>query len=470
MQGMIHAAAVVLGADFSCRMGYQKKGYTSGEIGIAWLNDWDKQTKAKAGRRTRLLLVDGHSSHYTLGFLEYAHNNDIVVLCYPSHSTHVYQGLDVVIFSVLKRAWSDERDRFEAQGPAVTKLNFMAVYAKAHTRTFTESNIRAAFAKTGIVPYNPGVITTEMMAPSLTTSTTSLLPLGLASPIREIVDLISHHNARKRKRQETEELQPEQGAAASSPPYTPVRRGLASLATTSASFLVSDSPIPSSAALPPLFTTIITPPTQRDAMLLDVEPSTEHEAKLQEALRASNKILALQNQMMVGMQAQTVLQSMYLEGVQGQLQAQEDKKTKKRKTGKINMDGRAKILTQDDIIEGVKEWQDGQDKAIEEAASKKKAKEQYNLAMDVWKVREMDRKEHNAELKSKWEEEVRKWCIERDDAKRDHRKPRWMKPKMPPMEKALRKPLLVDFAMQGSESDGDDEDDEDDDADVDRDL
>ena len=122
-------------------MGYQKKGYTSGEIGIAWLNNWNKQTKAKAGGQTRLLIVDGHSSHYMLGFLEYAHNNNIVVLCYPSHSTYVYQGLDVIIFSVLKCAWSDKRDRFEAQGPAVTKLNFMAVYAKAHTRTFTEGNI-----------------------------------------------------------------------------------------------------------------------------------------------------------------------------------------------------------------------------------------------------------------------------------------------------------------------------------------
>jgi hypothetical protein len=77
----------------------------------------------------------------------------------------------------------------------VTKLNFMAVYAKAHTCTFTESNIWAAFAKTGVVPYNPDVVTTQMMAPSLMTSTTSLLPLGLASPVREVVDLISHHNA-----------------------------------------------------------------------------------------------------------------------------------------------------------------------------------------------------------------------------------------------------------------------------------
>ncbi|KAI9445811.1 hypothetical protein BJY52DRAFT_1127986 [Lactarius psammicola] len=157
---------------------------------------------------------------------------------------------------------------------------------------------------------------------------------------------------------------------------------------------------------------------------------------------------------MAGMQAQTVLQSMYLEGVRGQLQAQEEKKIKKRKTGKINMDGRAKILTQGDIIEGVKEWQDSQDKAVEETALKKKAREQYSLAMDIWKVREMDRKEQNAKLKGGWEDKVREW----DSAKLEHRKPRWTRPKMPPLEKAIHKPLLADFVTQGSESDEDDED------------
>jgi hypothetical protein len=453
-----------LQAHFSYRMGYQKKGYTSGEIGVAWLKDWDKQTKAKVKGQTRLLLVDGHSSHYTLGFLEYAKDNNVVVLCYPSHSTHIYQGLDVVIFSVLKRAWSDERDRFEAHGPVVTKLNFMAVYAKAHTRTFTESNIRAAFAKTGVVPYNPDVVTTQMMAPSLMTSTTSLLPLGLASPVREVVDLISHHNARKRKHEETTDLEAQEGpmpmaTAGSLAPYTPVRRGLASLATTSASFLVSNSPIPSGSKLPPLFTSIITPLTQRDMKLLDVEPRTMHEGQLQAALQASNDVITLQKQVMAGMQAQTVLQSMYLEGVQGQLQAQEEKKLKKRKTGKINMDGRAKILTQDDIIDGVKEWQDCQDKAVEDAASKKKAREQYSMAIDAWKLQELSRKERNGQLKGGWEEEVKRWIVERDRAKLDHRKPGWTKPKMPPMEKAHGKPLLTDFTTQDAvdedESDGD---------------
>ena len=110
-------------------------------------------------------------------------------------------------------------------------------------------------------------------------------------------------------------------------------------------------------------------------MILNIKPSTMYEQQLQAELCASNKAVTLQKQVMAGMQAQTVLQSMYLEGVQGQLQAQEDKKSKKTKTGKINMDWRAKILMQDDIIEGVKEWQGCQDKAVEEATLKKKVKD-----------------------------------------------------------------------------------------------
>jgi hypothetical protein len=35
-------------ANYHIRMGYQKKGYTSGEIAVAWIEDWDKLTKEKA--------------------------------------------------------------------------------------------------------------------------------------------------------------------------------------------------------------------------------------------------------------------------------------------------------------------------------------------------------------------------------------------------------------------------------------
>jgi hypothetical protein len=103
---------------------------------------------------------------------------------------------------------------------------------------------------------------------------------------------------------------------------------------------------------------------------------------------------------------------------------------------------------QDNIIVGVKEWQDCRDKAVEEAASKKKAREQYSMAMDTWKLQELSRKEWNTQLKGGWEDEVKRWNAKQDSAKLEHWKPRWTKPKMPPMEKAHGKPLLTDFIAQ----------------------
>lgn len=84
----------------------------------------------------RLLLINGHNSHYSLEFLEYAIAALIFILCYPSHATHVYQGLDVVIFGTMKTAWQRARDEYERKtGNPVNKTNFLSVYATAHQKT-----------------------------------------------------------------------------------------------------------------------------------------------------------------------------------------------------------------------------------------------------------------------------------------------------------------------------------------------
>ncbi|THU92506.1 DDE-domain-containing protein, partial [Dendrothele bispora CBS 962.96] len=168
-------------------LGHSKKGWTDGEIGVEWIKDFHEQTKGKANGCTRLLLVDGHNSHYTLGFLHFARAHRIHVLCYPAHGTHVYQGLDVVIFSPLKRYWTEEKERlFNTAHQHIKKSNFLAVYGRAHLRALTPENIKAAFAKTGVWPYNPNVVTTEMMAPSKETSSQGSLPVPEPSPVRAL--------------------------------------------------------------------------------------------------------------------------------------------------------------------------------------------------------------------------------------------------------------------------------------------
>ena len=74
-----------------------ENGWTDGGIGRNWLEHvFDAETAEKAGGKPQVLIVDGHSSHYTAEFIQYAQDNNIIVLGYPPHCTHALQGLDVV--------------------------------------------------------------------------------------------------------------------------------------------------------------------------------------------------------------------------------------------------------------------------------------------------------------------------------------------------------------------------------------
>ena len=85
--------------------------------------------------------------------------HDIYILCYPSHTTHVFQGLDVICFGLLKHIFDDERRKYEHQGyRSLKKEYFLNVYAVAHTCTLTEDVVKAAFARTDMVSYNPQAI------------------------------------------------------------------------------------------------------------------------------------------------------------------------------------------------------------------------------------------------------------------------------------------------------------------------
>ena len=69
-----------------------KKGYMTGEIGRKWIeHDFNPVTSPVANGWLCLLIVDGHSSHFTCSFLEYAKAKGIVVICLPPHTTHVLQ-------------------------------------------------------------------------------------------------------------------------------------------------------------------------------------------------------------------------------------------------------------------------------------------------------------------------------------------------------------------------------------------
>lgn len=225
----------------------------------------DNQTQSKISDpcQWQLLLVDGHNSHYMCSFIEFACEKKIHVLCYPLHSAHIYQGLDVVVFGVLKCTWSSVHDQYESKTrQKVSKENFLKLYAQAHWQALLTSKIISAFKKTGIVPFNPHVITTAMMAPNLGTSVSgNLFLLPINEPALFLTEMI-HSEIKKQKQAHTitnrnnSDTSPPLNIqwcisqASPAPDEPTVKAAVDSLTSTSLSYLLNSSPIYSDKAPP----------------------------------------------------------------------------------------------------------------------------------------------------------------------------------------------------------------------------
>ena len=121
-------------------------------------------------------------------FFEYACTHKII---YPAHSIHVLQGLNVVVFATVKHCLCEEQDKWESEtGEKFSKTNFLGIYGRAHFCALIPENIKALFHKTGVWPFNPGVITVEMMAPSKETLCEGYLLIILAMPVCIIAKLL----------------------------------------------------------------------------------------------------------------------------------------------------------------------------------------------------------------------------------------------------------------------------------------
>jgi hypothetical protein len=404
--------------------------------------------------------VDGHNSHYTRSFLEYAREHRIRILCYPSHSTHLYQGLDVVVFSVLKRSWSKFRDNFEREtGGKVSKKNFLGVYAKAHLEALSKKNIIAAFKKTGVVPFNPDVITETMLAPSRTSSTQSGLPVPLTSPLRVMSDLIDRVVARQSNTDVDFDVDvhstPTRGPKDKefSQLSTPTRAAMADLGSTSLSHLLSNSTPHSSSKIPLFPPNTISPFKTYNQELLELETKTENERRLQDALREAEDRDRRRKIAMVTMQGVTVLQNMYVKRNNRHLQGHEEERRKKSQKNRVFGDGMAKLLDDDVFFNKVVEMEEAAKRKEEDKKERQIAREAHAEALVEWKKLEDGRKERNVEIRRAYLDATKLWEAEREVAKSEKRRARWTKPKQGKMEKAIPRPKKLE--IEGS--DGEDE-------------
>ncbi|KAJ7270586.1 hypothetical protein B0H12DRAFT_994743, partial [Mycena haematopus] len=148
----------------------------------------------------------------------------------------------------------------------------------------------------------------------------------------------------------------------------------------------------------------------------------------QAALRESQLRNTTQKRQMIAMQSVMVLNGAYVDVVRGQLAAQEKKKGRGNKKGRLVGDGLPRLLTSREFVRRVTEFEQQATEKAEELAKRKASREEKSEAMKQWKVLDDTRKERNKEIRLEHASRVLEWEAERDLAKQQRRRPGWKKP------------------------------------------
>ncbi|RYO93061.1 hypothetical protein DL762_001324 [Monosporascus cannonballus] len=135
-----------------------ENGWTNTEIGLKWLRKvFIPHTKPQNPDEWRLLVIDGHNSHTTEEFMWIYLQNKIYIIFLPAHASHVFQPLNVSIFTTLKRRyryWFRER-YYGRASEATDKTDFLWAFAKAWEKVMiTSEYIIKGWEATGLRPIN----------------------------------------------------------------------------------------------------------------------------------------------------------------------------------------------------------------------------------------------------------------------------------------------------------------------------
>ena len=97
--------------------------------------------------------------------------NNVHIICFPPHTTHILQPVDRGFFCSLKHNWNIEGRVFtrENGGQKLQKTLSLGILSKAWKSAATPENARAGFRGSRIHPLDTARIDKCLFAPSLTT-------------------------------------------------------------------------------------------------------------------------------------------------------------------------------------------------------------------------------------------------------------------------------------------------------------
>lgn len=381
------------------------------------------------------------------------------------------------------------RDEYEAElsgTQKVTKGDFIELYAKAHVGALTKANILAAFSKTGVVPFNPDVITNVMMAPSVDTSVAvnNPLPLLMDDAAQALADFLEAEFLKakqlragpvERNNQDLEanenmvientnmRSRSNSGASVSSQDCSATREAhqiVGTIMNSSSAYLLHSSPLRSDQP-PPMFMPQPFSPTKNRYEALLLEPAmTEREQSLMDMLYEAAGREQAQKSFLMGMQATTVLQGLFVKKARAQIQAQEEKARKRRRTGRLHADRKPRLLSNPLFVQQVVDENNEKAAKAAEKADRQARRQQHSESLCDWKRAEKLRKERNQDRRERFQLLVASWNEAREQAKAEKRKFTVPKPKCQGIEAPIPRPKKQQTETESEDGEEDEQDDD----------
>lgn len=104
-------------------------------------------------------MLDNHASHLSVEALDVAAANGVHILSFPPHCSHKLQPLDVSVFGPIKGYYKFQCSAWQKNNAnKVLEIRQIAgLVCKTLDLALTPKIIKAGFAATGIVPFNPDI-------------------------------------------------------------------------------------------------------------------------------------------------------------------------------------------------------------------------------------------------------------------------------------------------------------------------
>ncbi|EGN96639.1 hypothetical protein SERLA73DRAFT_154134 [Serpula lacrymans var. lacrymans S7.3] len=431
---------------------HSQNRWTDSELCLDWIiNDFDPQTKTKADGQTGVLLMDGHSSHFTPKLLEYAMENNISIPGYPPPM-------------LFKALMFEEVAQFHAtHRRGVKKTDFTGTFGRSFLRAFTPDLIQSAFCVTGVHPFDPKVITPDQMKPSEETSTHGKFPLSYPTPVCAVLSAFSNYqptsfellpstHTGQTLQQDHQDFLLHREPPVDSPSKRMCLTTGSLSRTSSGSFLASKARMGKGhAIIEPIFQKPAILPAPDWRLLTPSQPSSGSvdgdlfwktwALHLEESLRRTKQLLSAHKDISAGQNAQIVIQDLTLRKLNKTLNKNNKKKGSDQT--KLYPKGNGCHMMERQFVDELRQDQAQRNEKAREKAQRKTNREARKgegaELEEQWKA---IKEQHNAAVKA-WEAECKQLEVE------GVRKKDW--PKKP--ERALKpKHAQVPSAPQGGEN------------------